>query len=71
MSRHINAAAVLPRNAEQLRWAVHKALQAVYQARVRRLVTSLGDGGLSLSLMHEEGPLVNARRDNDIGLVIS
>ena len=41
MSRHINAAAVLPRNAEQLCWAVHKALQAVYQARVRRLVTSL------------------------------
>ena len=24
MSRHINVAAALPRNAEQLRWAVHK-----------------------------------------------
>ena len=41
MSRHVNAAAVLHRNAEQLRWSVNKALQAVYQARVRRLVTSL------------------------------
>ena len=67
MSRHINAAAVLPCNAEQLRCAVHKALQAVYQARVRRL----GDGGLSLSLMREEDPLVIEIRDNDIGIVIS
>ena len=40
MSRHINAVAVLPRNAEQLCWALYKALQAVYQARVRRLLTS-------------------------------
>ena len=71
MSRHINATAVLPLNAEQLRRAVHKALQAGYQARVRRLVTSLCDGALSLSSMHEEGPLVIERRANDIGLVIS
>ena len=71
MNRHINAAAVLPRITEQLRWAVHKALQAVYQARVRRRVMSLRDGGLSLSSMHEEGSLVIERRDNDIGLVIS
>ena len=32
---------IVPRNAEQLRWAVRKDLQAVYQARVRRLPTSL------------------------------
>ena len=41
MSRHINAAEVLPRNAEQLRGAVHNAWQAVSQARIRRLVASL------------------------------
>ena len=43
----------------------------VYQTRVRRLVTSLRDGGLSLSSMHEEGQLVIKRRQNDIGPVIS
>ena len=42
MSCHINAAAVLPRNAEQLRWAVHDAWQEVSPARIRRLVASLG-----------------------------
>ena len=50
--------AVLPRDAKQHRWAVQKALQAVYQARVRRLVTSLCDGSLTLSSVHEEGPLL-------------
>ena len=38
LSRHINAAAILLRNAEQLHWAVHRVLQAMYQVRVRRLV---------------------------------
>ena len=52
-------------------FAGNKVLQAVHQARFRRLVTSLRDGGLSLSSMHEEGPLVIERRDYDIGLVIS
>ena len=49
-----------------------QGLQAVvYQARVRRSVMSLRDGGLLLSSMHKEGQLVIKRQDNDTGLVIS
>ena len=51
---------------------VHKALQAAFQAGVRRLRRGGGGGGGLSSSMHEEGPpLVIGRRNNDIGLGIS
>ena len=63
MSRHINAAAVLPHNAEQLRWAVQKALQACIKSAFVASETNLRDGDLSLLSMHKKGPLVIERRE--------
>ena len=70
MSHYINAAAVLPRNAEKLRWVVHKALQVVYQARVRRLVSSLRRRLVAVTNARV-GPTCIERLDNDVGPVIS
>ena len=70
MSRDINAAAVLPPNAMQLCWAVHKAFVGGVSGAHRRIIMSLRDGSLSLSSMPEEGMIIIKRQDNDIGLVI-
>ena len=43
-------------------------LQAVHQVRVRRLVMSLRDGGLSLSSMHEEDTLVIHMQQDEIAI---
>ena len=69
MSRQINAVVILPRNADYLRQAVYNTKHLVCQARVRHIMVSVWLL-IALSSMHEEGPLVIARRNNDIGLVI-
>ena len=70
MSHEINPTEMLLRNAEQFPRAVHNALPALSRACVRRLVVRL-DGGLSLSSMQEESPIVIKSQDEDSILVVS